>query len=69
MMKKTEEIKGMFAAIVIDKNNTDLKQLKGKSENIMANNIVNVNTLKSIKKEQTDEAYRSIFLKTLKGKK
>ena len=60
----------MFAAIVIDKNNTDLKQLKGKAENMMmANNTMNFNALKSIRKEQTDEAYRSIFLKTLKGKK
>ena len=36
---------------------------------MMANNTVNFNALKSIRKEQTDEAYRSIFLKTLKGKK
>lgn len=69
-MKKTEEIKDMFAVIVIDKNNTDLKQPKGKNENMMmANNTVNFNAMKSIRKEQTDEAYRSIFLKTLKGKK
>ncbi len=35
----------------------------------IGNNTVNLNNLKSIKKEHTDEAYRSLFLKTLKGKK
>lgn len=60
----------MFAAIVVDKNNTDLKQQKGKIDNMMlTNNTVNFNALKSIKKQQTDEAYRSIFMKTLRGKK
>ena len=51
MMKKTEEIKSMFAAIVIDKNNTDLREQKGKSDNmILANNTVNLNGMKSIRK-------------------
>lgn len=62
----------MFTAIVIDKNNGDGKEqhLKVKSENIPnANNTINSNNFKSVRKEQTDEAYRTLFLKTLKGKK
>jgi hypothetical protein len=72
MMKKTEEIKNMFTAIVIDKNNGEGKEqhLKVKNENFPnASNTININNFKSARKEQTDEAYRTIFLKTLKGKK
>lgn len=35
----------------------------------IGNNTININNLKTAKKEHTDEAYRSLFLKTLKGKK
>jgi len=60
----------MFAAIVIEKNNVELKEQKGKTDNMsIGNNTVNFNNLKLAKKEQTDEAYRSLFMKTLKGKK
>lgn len=63
MMKKTEEIKNMFATIVVEKHAPPQPQ--------MANTVasINFNSLKSVKKEPVDDAYRQIFMKTLKPRK
>lgn len=67
MLKKTEEIKSMFATIVIEKNQADRPQRKEELNN--TSGTINFNSLKSVRKEPVEDAYRQIFMKTLKVKK
>ena len=63
MLRKSEEIKNVFAVIVSDRNNG---MSKGDTMTVPA--TVNA-PQKGNKKEQAEDAYRSIFMKTLKARK
>ena len=63
MLRKTEEIKNLFAAIVADKGNC------GRQKGEAVNQSTAPNLQKGGKKEQAEDAYRSIFMKTLKARK
>ena len=74
MIKKTEEIKSMFATIVIEKNQNDRSDKVAKREELNPinnnNNPLNfTSTTKSTRKEPVEDAYRQLFMKTLKPKK
>lgn len=70
MLKKTEEIKSMFAAIVIEKNQAEKPEKNHRREELNnTNNTINFNSIKSVRKEPVEDAYRQIFMKTLKPKK
>ena len=68
MLRKTEEIKNMFAAIVVDKNEAKENQ-KPKGEGAPSHSTVPGCLGKGTRKEQAEDAYRSIFMKTLKPRK
>jgi hypothetical protein len=68
MLKKTEEIKNMFATIVVEKHQTE-RQVSKKEEFITTNGSINFNSIKSVKKEPVEDAYRQIFMKTLRPRK
>ena len=66
MLKKTEEIKTMFATIVVEQQQVEKPK---KEETANLNTATNFNSIKSVRKEPVDDAYRQIFLKTLKPRR
>lgn len=68
MLKKTEEIKSMFATIVVEKH-TPPSNNPRREEMGNTNTSINFNSLKSVKKEPVEDAYRQIFMKTLKPRR
>jgi len=66
MLRKTEEIRHVLAAIVVEKNEGRGRQ---EGEAARLSHGTAPASLKSNKKEQAEDAYRSIFMKTLKARK
>jgi hypothetical protein len=64
MLKKTEEIKNMFATIVVEKHQGERPGSK-KEELLNTNGSINF-SFKSVRKEPVEDAYRNIFMKTLR---
>ena len=80
LTEKMEEIKSMFAAIVLEKAQAERNVEKAergfekggerRREELSNANTVNFNTSKSAgRKESVDDAYRQMFMKTLHRKK
>ena len=62
MLRKTEEIKGILTAIVTEKEGRERQREAGPVSHGTA-------PTKGNRKEHAEDAYRSIFMKTLKARK